>query len=690
MVITLKNETLALEFDKEKGTLIGVASALTGWKPLDKPELGLSYRLMVPMPGRRDNPVYGEKQRQCSVDITPDGRSAVFKWDRVRSEHGGELAIEVVMTVEMTGRQAVFTLEIANNSGYTVENAYCPYIGDVRRPEGAESFKALVWRYASAEEWPIWPSYQNKIGYYGVDCPIQYGECGGSHGSPVSPFVLLMGAAQGLYAGVREKSSEPVAWNTELRPGYADSIGHSVAEDAAVRFAAVHVPYVLPGEKRKLTPVALEAFTGGWQQGADIYKSWRGSWMKTAAGPAWAREPHAWRQIHINSPEDELRVKYKDLPQLGEECAKHGIKAMQLVGWNKGGQDRGNPSHDVDPRLGTFEELKEAIAKIQSYGVKLILFAKFTWADRADEWFRNGLDRLAAKDPHGDHYMHGGYRYQTATQLLDINTRRLVPMCFSSEEYLELCDREFQKMVNLGADGILFDECMHHGNALLCFDMSHGHRYGAPAYENDIRLINGFAGTLPDGKEFLFSGEACYDWLFEAYHLSYHRSDNKDHIPLSRYLLPEARLMSAVTGFDDRNMVNQCLMYRYIMSYEPYNFKGKLADFPATLEYGKKMDALRTELREYFWDGEFRHELGAAVARADGTPHRPYGVFIHKDGRKKGMVICNYDEAKEATVRASVDGGSGPMRYRLVDADEWKTASDGITIPPLSAAVVVE
>ena len=32
--------------------------------------------------------------------------------------------------------------------------------------------------------------------------------------------------------------------------------------------------------------------------------------------------------------------------------------------------------------------------------------------------------------------------------------------------------------------------------------------------------------------------------------------------------------MTAVTGFNDRNMVNQCLMYRYIISYEPYNFKG--------------------------------------------------------------------------------------------------------------------
>ena len=35
-------------------------------------------------------------------------------------------------------------------------------------------------------------------------------------------------------------------------------------------------------------------------------------------------------------------------------------------------------------------------------GVKIILFAKFTWADRATEWFRQDLIRLAIKDPYGD------------------------------------------------------------------------------------------------------------------------------------------------------------------------------------------------------------------------------------------------------------------------------------------------
>ena len=53
-----------------------------------------------------------------------------------------------------------------------------------------------------------------------------------------------------------------------------------------------------------------------------------------------------------------------------------------------------------------------------------------------------------------------------------------------------------------------------------------------------------------------------------------------------RVICSEVPLMTAMTGFDDRNMVNQCLMYCYIISYEPYNFKGRLSDYPLTVAYG--------------------------------------------------------------------------------------------------------
>lgn len=697
---TLKNQTLELKFNKENGALVNLKAATTNWDILNREELGLSFRLLVPLPGRRNNPVFGEKQKLSSVEVSPDEKSATFVWNTVKSEYGGELNIKLILVVALTDKQAVYNLTIENTSDFIVENVYCPYLGDIAHPTEEEWFKSFSYNYATAQEFSIWPKFENKRGYYGIDYPTQYSDSIAGCGAPMSPYILLRGAKQGLYVGITKNSSELVAWNTELRPGYDSSIDGRVPQtenisgkDVATRFAAVHVPYILPNEIRTLTPVVLEAYEGGWQAGVDIYKEWLATWVKTPHIPGWAKEPHSWLQIHINSPEDELRVKFTDLYKIGEECAKHGVKAVQLVGWNEGGQDQGNPSHNPDPRLGTYEELKEAIKCIKEMGVKLILFAKFTWADRATERFRKDLIRLSIKDPYGDYYMHQGYEYQTATQLLDINTKKLIPMCFLSEEYLNICDVEFKKIVDLGADGILFDESLHHGPALLCFDETHGHRYGAPVYANDRKLIENFSKITQDNSDFLFAGEACYDFEMEAYHVSYHRSENKNHIPLSRYVFPFAPYMTAITGFNDRNMIDQCLMYKYIVSYEPYNFKGHLDDYPLTLEYGKRMDALRKELRGYLWDGEFRDECGAVVQNFDGSQHHPYSVFVNHKNNKIAVVICNYEDTSiSVTVKEDSDEvcNTNLNSYRLVDISEWISTKGGIVIPARSAVVVLE
>jgi hypothetical protein len=56
--------------------------------------------------------------------------------------------------------------------------------------------------------------------------------------------------------------------------------------------------------------------------------------------------------------------------------------------------------------------------------------------------------------------------------------------------------------------------------------------------------------------------------------------------------------MVGVTGFDDRTIVNQCLLNRTPMSYEPYDFTRRPGCFPMTVDCGRKMDELRTELRD--------------------------------------------------------------------------------------------
>lgn len=693
--IVVDNDHLRLGFDARTGALSHLEAVQTGWRALARPELALSYQLLMPLAGRRNNPVLGEHQTLSDATVDETHHTLHLTWEDVVSECGGRHDVRLSQAVNLKGPQVVFELTIENRSGQTVESVHFPYLGDVATPPDEGALSAFLYRYGTAQEWRLRPHFDKRLGFCMVERPTQYGVASNG-GAPTAPFVLLRSSAQGVLVRVGSSSSDPVMWNTELYPGYRDAIDERVPDGLdiagtpiAVRFAAVHLPFIQPGETRTLTPIVVEPYQGGWQRGVDRYREWRRSWSIPHRHPSWIDEPHSWHQIQMNSPEDELRFSYQQLVDVGRECAEHGVGTIQLVGWNDGGQDQNNPSHDVDPRLGTAEDLKEAIRQVKALSVRVVLFSKFTWADRATQRFREELHRLAIKDPYGDYYLHPGYRYNTPTQLLDVNTKRLIPMCFLSEAYLRVCQEEFLKVLALRPDGILFDECFHHGPALLCFDRAHGHRAGAPVYANDRELIDRFRSMAEEaGIDFLFAGEACYDWEFEAYDLSYHRSCSPAHVPLMRYLRPSAPVMTAIMGFDDRNMVNQCLLYRYVMSYEPYQFKGRLHDFPLTLAYGKRMDALRTELRGHLWDGTFQHESGARVT-SDGADHHPYSVFAAQDG-SVCVAIANYDECRTANVTVELDTGREPGRWRTVDEEAWHAVSGGIEIPPRSAVVVLE
>ncbi|MBE5767786.1 MAG: hypothetical protein E7335_11650 [Clostridiales bacterium] len=691
--LILNTGNLLLEFSPENGALVSLTALETGWKIHRRAELGISWELLVPVNDElRNNPVYGNKQ--CLTSACEIENGLRFIWNGVKSERGGDMDITITVTVRAEDGEAVWYCEIENRSECIVETVHLPYLGDLNRPDDDSMFQAsiCVWDYFGALHQELWPHFRSNQGTWGIEHPTFYHNAF----APRAAFVLLNNEKQGLYVGTKSPETDaPVFWHMEHRPGIKSAIHCTLFDTDEISgkpvhtlFSAAHQPYIMPGETRSLMPITLKAYEGSWHKGTDIYKAWCSTWFKAPKTPAWALEPDPWLQLQINSPEDELRLRFTELPEVAKQCAKHGIRAIQLVGWNDGGQDQGNPSHTPDPRLGTFDELKQAIAQCHAMGVKIILFSKFTWADRATERFREDLNKYAVRDPYGDYYVHPGYRYYTTAQLNGINPKNLIPMCFGSEEYLDICAQEFQKVLDLGAAGMLYDECQHHGPACLCFDTSHGHRYGWSAFANDVYFARRLKEKCSVPEDFLFAGEAPYGHTLQEYNFIYHRPEHPEHLPMTRYLHPNHPMMSAIIAFDARDMINQCLLYRYIPEYEPYCFTGMPEDYPLTLEYGKLMTSVRKEYRAHLWDGEFMDTLGAAVKYADGTPHKLYSRFVAKDGTS-AVVIANYSNDESITVTAELDNGT-LTRYRLVDDAAFKSTENGIVIPARSAAIVFE
>ena len=687
--IILEDGKVRAVFNAENGALVEFRDKVSGWDIIKKPEHGFSFRLLVPITDRRNNPVEGISQNPPGVRVRGDGMGLEMDWEKVRSLHGGEHDISFRTSITLDDGKLTFGATVVNRSEFIVEYACFPCLGEISMPPGEEELGALG-AGSYMQRIPLMPKFAGRNDYYGTDHPTA------NMGTPDTPFVLAAGSGKGLYAGCHEAQvRELVQFVFTVKPGVDLGDGYGCGEFApgagAARLDLSVCSFVFagPGETREISPLVLAPYSGTWHRGADIYKEWRKTWFKRPPEPDWARDIHSWHQYGINSPEDELRCRYTDLVEYGRDCARHGVKAFHLIGWNDGGQDRNNPSHDTDPRLGTADELKEVIRKIQDMGVKVILFNKFTWADRATGRFRKDLHRLSVKDPYGDYYVYGGYQYQTITQLSDINTRRLIPMCMMSEEWRREAGAEFVKSIDLGADGMVYDEAQHHANGRYCFDSSHVHHVPAFVFAGDVPLAEGFR-RIADKRNpgFLFAGEALYDQEFREYSLSYFRISKPAHYPIQRYVDPQAGIMVTIAGFNDRNTINQCLLYRYIICYEPFNFKGKLDDFPLTLEYGKKMDELRRKYRQFLWDGEFRGTQGARVT-SGGQPYEWYSLFLDAGTGKRAVVLANYGP-KEAEFIVEMPDGAGKFMVATPEEQEPKPGGGSVSLEPYSSAVLME
>jgi hypothetical protein len=687
--IVLENTYERIAFDEQSGAIVEFTNKATGWHLQGPPQLGESFRLFVPTPERSYNPVLGARNHLASFHRSPDGTSVELVWSGLDSEYLGKLDIELRGTVRLEGSTVAFSMDVVNHSPYTLATVSWPVLGALSRPPNASSMTVSHPEYGNMTVEELYPSFHNSQGYFGANYPMQLVS---------GRFILAADPNQGLYVGDHDMSAkEIVKYLLELKPGYSDSFnsrfpaGDSISHHPVrMSLEVIHYPFFNSGESGSLSKVVLGSYRGDWHAGVDIYKRWKTTWYRPPIVPPWSTGVYSWQQLQINSSEDDLRTPYKDLPRRAEEAVKNGITAIQLVGWNKGGQDRGNPTNDVDPRLGTAAELKDSIAQIQKMGVHVVLFAKYPWADLTTDWYKQELHKYMATDPYGVPYYGAGYEYQTPEQFAGINVRRFGVACTNDKAWLDVAAREFQKLLNLDADGLLFDESQHHFGAEMCFSTHHGHHSPATLWSGDIRLGNELRGMVRNSvgeKNFLLSGEDPEDLLYETYSLGYFRI-YPGHIPEERYANPFRPLMIAVTGFDDREMINRALMDRYIISYEPFNFKGNIDDFPLTIAYGKKVDALRKRYEDYLWNAEFRDTLEAKV-RVAGKPYEDYTVFRRKDGKHAVVLVDTEKEPITATVSLDQPATSGFV-CASPERPEAVSCTANVRVAPRSAVILME
>ncbi|MDE3057890.1 MAG: hypothetical protein KGJ59_08030 [Bacteroidota bacterium] len=705
--VVLQNKKLLAAFNDSTGALTRVENKTTGWVVERRPELGASFRLFVPLPERRYNFVFGQKQKAVKVEKVSD-RKIQIEWKYLKSEFGGVLDITILADVTLKDGTLTFNASLVNKSALTVETIDYPYFGDFNPPSRKTPMVARTMWYDNLGADEIYPHFSNEKGYWGDFYPTK------TFDSDKSPFCLIQSPGEGVYIDTHD-ASQPylMQYTFEQHPGVVSAVTNAVPQQDEIdgkpvhlEFRTCHFIYAQPHSQFNLVPVVIQCYKGGWQNGVDLYKEWRLTWFKQPEISSWAKDVNSWLEVQINSSEESYQFPYSKLVDYGKECAKNRISAIQLVGWNKGGQDRGNPCLDTDPHLGTWKQLHDAIAEVQQMGVKVILFGKFPWADKTTEWYKKDLFKYESKDPYGIPYEGSGDSYLTPTQLAAINNRRFAVMDVTDPAYRNIAVHEFKKVLALGAAGFLYDEVPTHNPVYYNFEGGHSPRYLYAGDEPLAKQLHAAADSVD--KNFLFAGEGPQDWLMQYYPVSYFRA-NEFTTPVQRYIDPQIPLMAAVIGFDNREMLNLCLLDRYIISYEPYNFKGKLSDFPLTLSYGKKIDEMRKKYKEYLWNADFQSTKGATVTSGGsyqyptfitynepgqgggwnaGNSAYKYSVFVTSAG-KYAVVVINQGPKKAITVNVKIPN-SGKLVVATPENPDAVPTDGTIQIPARSAAVIME
>ena len=680
--VVLQDSEFLVAFDPVSGAITRMEHKPSHWLIERRPALGASFRMHAPLPGRRDNFILGQKQQAAEVRKISDSE-VHLRWENMLSEHGGTLPMTLMAVVGLKSGALTFNATLENHSKLNVETIDYPYFGDLNPPTSSTPMTVRTMWYGNLGADDIYPDFRSEKGYWGVDFPIK------TFGSNRSPFCLIQAPREGLYVEMSDpKLPYYLEYTFEQHPGVLHGSAVPKTDEIAgfpvhLEFRTCHFVFAHPDSVVKLAPVTMRHYQGDWHAGVDLYKQWRATWYKQPHLPDWAKDVHSWTMLRMNTPEEDYTIPYSKFVEYGREYAENGVRAVQLVGWNIGGQDRDDPSQNIEPNLGTWQEFRDAIAKVQAQGVKVILFGKLNWADLTTKWYTDELYKYEAKDPYGIRYEHGGYSYETPTQLAGINNRRRAVMDMSDPAYREVAAKEFQKVLALGSEGWLWDEICHHGPVLYNFALNHGYVPPGYIYAGNLQL----AAQLRDAadrvsRDFIFAGEGQQDWLMQYFPVA---ETGVSATPICQYIDSNCLLLAGVSGWDERETLNLILMYRYVIQYEPFLYKGHLTDFPTTLAYGKKIDALRRKYKAFLWDGEYRDTLGADVT-SDGA-HR-YSIFIGAGG-KRAVVVVNQEEEKAITAKVNLPN-AGTLVTATPERPDAQPTTGKLQIPARSAIVVME
>lgn len=662
-----------LRLDARNGNLVGATWKSPRLEIIQEPRLGENFRLLLPKADYEASYFNSREQQVSRIERTADG--VVCHYQSLKNSEE-ILPVSVAYSIRSVGDQVHFSIEVANPTDRKLAEVYYGILGGMQGVDDRLSTETLL---------PLWiydvgggTGEDQGPGLF-VAFPRPY-NLGIRYNSAtyLYPGDMTMGwmdaynrkANIGLYYANQDTETRLTALQVEVRPftggaPYTESLidtwpaAADVPPDEPIGLTMgwVNFPYLNQGTFRS-GPVALQVHLGDWHRGSEVYRRWFDQHFSLEHPPTWLRKEMAWQTVLLSNSEDVIVHQFKDLPKLAEDAKKYGVTTFQITGWNVGGWDRGYPQYQLDPRLGTLDEFRQALADIRRIGVHLVLFANIQVADTATPWFKNELNRYVVRGRWAEDQVITGFGQGTiACRAFKAGPARslvcsgLTLVSPAHPEFRKVLMDQYLQLVREGVEGLELDKA----NAIDWLDFN-----PRLTVSPDKSLIGGVIETYKEllsearkiHSNFALCSEILVDRTLPYIHVTYHLGP-KD--VAFRYTFPEWVSTIDAESPGDFDPINDGMRYGSVWHVGPMRYHDSL-DAPLMrplARYLSELIRIRTKYQNILFYGRFWNKVGAEV-KADKDVR--YSVFEGISEPGKACVVVNYGNQEESAEVTWPDG----------------------------------
>jgi hypothetical protein len=643
---TMENEHFSLSLDPVSGALSSLVVKRNQSDLIGEKRLLANFRICLPLPDYQCNYIEGTAQKPATVNKTSSGFNVHFSG--LRSEKG-EYPLDLSYTITLANDEVRFRARLVNKSEHAVSEFWFPRIGGWTGFGGRDSLLAVPGYVSCGHNVSLFKRFPRARGLgaeaaeYSTDYP----------GAPMPWWDLFDEAHDtGLYLGYHDKTCRYSTFHTYLFPDTSgDSDAWLTREQAAgapvgLVFSHVRYPFIKSGEVFETGDFIVRVHQGDWHTGSLFYRKWFLEHFPFDKSGSWLRRQSSWFSSIIYQPEDRVVANYTTYDRWAKDAEEFGVRCHELIGWNKGGLERGYPEYYPEPKLGGWEGYRALLRSIKSRGARCLTFVNYNILDSDGEEYKHSLKIYARQDQFGStpNHMAWGESTLIARKGFSVRQHFLASVVPPLEDLLE---QRLVRLVEAGADGFQIDKTV--AGSALDWNPLNTRKPDEALCEGLVQAIGRLlAKCRTVNPQFCVASESGLDRMI-PYVDVYYRATAGDTISPLRYVFPEWTAVQHVSTPRDFRGINGAVLTGAVICVEPSSYQGTLADplYKDLARYVREIGRIRQELAQLIFLGNFYDNQGAQLAAADGQPPKPlppdvlFAVHGDSAGQRRAIVVVN-------------------------------------------------